>query len=142
MSLGRSTSMGGSVLTLLLLLSPRAYGSGAEDLFAEGKALIAEGRTEEGCAKLAESEKLEHGLGVRFQLAMCREQMGRTASAWAGYLAVASEARPESDRFELGFRNGPAFAVFARAGQPEDADPGGAPVNRRKGTAEHGSLTA
>jgi hypothetical protein len=81
-----------TLLACIAVHPTSAHASDAETLFNEGKTLLAQGRAEEACVKLAESEKLEHGLGVRFYLAMCREQTGRYASAWAGYLAVASEA--------------------------------------------------
>jgi hypothetical protein len=65
----------------------------AQALFAEGRQLVAQGRVAEACTKLAESERLDPGIGTLFHLADCYERLGRTASAWAAYLDVAAQAR-------------------------------------------------
>jgi hypothetical protein len=72
----------------------------AQTLFDEGRKLMAEGKLDKACPKLAESQKLDPGVGTQFQLADCHERLGQTASAWAGFLEVASAARAlgQSDR--------------------------------------------
>lgn len=65
----------------------------ARALFDEGRKLMAEARYAEACQKLEESQALRSGIGTQFNLAECHEKVGRTASAWALYLRVASETR-------------------------------------------------
>jgi serine/threonine-protein kinase len=65
----------------------------ATALFNEGKTLVAQGHEAEGCKKLAESQRLEASIGARYQVAMCDERAGRTASAYAGYAEVAEMAK-------------------------------------------------
>lgn len=62
----------------------------AEALFAEGRELMAKGELAAACAKLADSEKLDPAPGTAFNLALCYERSGRTASAWAEYKTAAS----------------------------------------------------
>src|SRR5579883_3437679 len=65
----------------------------AEQLFDEAKQLIASGHYAEACPKLEQSQKLDAGLGTQFHLADCFQHLGRTATAWALFREVASEAR-------------------------------------------------
>ncbi len=53
----------------------------ADDLFQQGKALMKEGSIHEGCQKLAESLALKHRGGTLLNLAVCRDQEGRYATA-------------------------------------------------------------
>jgi hypothetical protein len=65
----------------------------AQSLFDEGRKLMSAGKFAEACPKLAESQKLDPGVGTQFHLADCYEKMGQTASAWAGFLEAASAAK-------------------------------------------------
>jgi len=65
----------------------------AQALFDEATRLAAAGGYPEACAKFAESNRLDPGIGTQFHLADCYEKSGRFASAWAGFLEVASQAR-------------------------------------------------
>jgi hypothetical protein len=65
----------------------------AQALFDEARRLSAAGRYAEACDKLAESNRLDPGMGTQFHLADCQEKSGKIASAWANFLEVASLAR-------------------------------------------------
>src|SRR6188508_1232334 len=90
-----------SIVLLLVSLVSRAEAqvsgesrrAAAEALFIEGRRLVAEGKTAEGCAKFAESQALDPGVGTLLNLARCYERIGRTASAWTTYREAASRAQ-------------------------------------------------
>lgn len=65
----------------------------AEVLFSEGKRLAQDGDFAAACPKFEESQKLDPGTGTLYRLADCYEHIGRTASAWAAFLEVASSAK-------------------------------------------------
>jgi hypothetical protein len=80
----------------ILLASASARASdpmAAEALFADAKQLMTQGRYTEACPKLEESQRNDAGLGTQFHLADCWQHLGRTASAWALFREVESEAR-------------------------------------------------
>ncbi|MBL8609847.1 MAG: hypothetical protein JNL38_21110 [Myxococcales bacterium] len=74
----------------------------ADHLFSEGLALMRARDFEAACPKLEKSLALDPGTGTKLNLALCYEALGRTASAWTLFNAVASEARratpPRADR--------------------------------------------
>jgi hypothetical protein len=70
----------------------------AQALFDEARRLMAEGKSEEACPKLEESQRLDPGVGTQFNLAVCYEAIGRTASAWSIFLEVAAAARSAAER--------------------------------------------
>lgn len=69
----------------------------AEALFQEGKRLGEEGRIAEACAKFEESQRLEPAPGTLIHLGACYAEVGKTASAWAAFLAVAEVAQRNHD---------------------------------------------
>lgn len=73
----------------------RADESDAERLFREGRALMLEGRFEEACPKIAESQRVEPRVGTLLNLAVCHERRGRLAVAWDEYQKVLAQARSE-----------------------------------------------
>lgn len=90
--------------TSLLLLAPaaaRAQGSAkpggdpaaATALFYEARSLMQKGNYAAACPKLEESLRLDFGIGTQFNLADCNEHVGKTASAWSGFLDVAAAAK-------------------------------------------------
>lgn len=64
----------------------------AEALFRAGRELVDAGKIAEGCPKLEESFRLENKVGTLLNVALCHEQLGKTASAWAELIEVAAQA--------------------------------------------------
>jgi hypothetical protein len=74
----------------------------AQQLFEEGRTLVAAGKHQEACGKFEESQRLEPATGTLLNLALCNEQRGRTASAWLNYHdALTRMARENDPRQEL-----------------------------------------
>jgi len=63
----------------------------ADQLFDQARALMAQGRYAEACAKLESSEAQDPGIGTEFNLARCYDLAGRLASARAMYRRVVEE---------------------------------------------------
>lgn len=57
----------------------------ADALFAEGRALAAQGKYTEACEKFSESERFEPSAGTSLNLGECHERLGRTASAYGAF---------------------------------------------------------
>lgn len=67
--------------------------SEAARLFEEGTTLLEQDRCAEAIAKLQAALELSPGIGARYNLGLCLEKLGRTASAWRAFEAVAELAR-------------------------------------------------
>jgi hypothetical protein len=70
----------------------------AEVLFNEGKKLLADKQYDAACTKLAESNRLDPGIGTMLHLASCYEKQGKTASAWGQFREAEQIARKEGDK--------------------------------------------
>lgn len=65
----------------------------AQSLFEQAKQLMTEGKYGEACPKLEQSQGLEAAAGTLLNLALCHEQQGKIATAWADFKAALSVAR-------------------------------------------------
>ncbi len=65
----------------------------AQSLYDEGRALMTAKNFPQACPKLEESQRLDPAPATQFHLADCYERIGRTASAWAAFLEVASTSK-------------------------------------------------
>jgi hypothetical protein len=75
-----------AIAVLLVISAPAARAddkAAAEAAFLRGKQLLKDGFLAEACDAFARSEKLDPQLGTQYNLALCYEKLGRTASAWA-----------------------------------------------------------
>lgn len=95
------------VIVLLLLSTPRAArGSDpledfqdpavAQNLVVEARALIASRSYADACPKLEQSVRLVPDLDTHFELADCSERVGKLATAWAQFVAVADQSKAAS----------------------------------------------
>jgi serine/threonine-protein kinase len=67
----------------------------AEALFREGRALMDAGNYGAACPKLAESYSQDPATGTLLALAVCEQESGKTASAWAHFAEALSRAKRE-----------------------------------------------
>jgi serine/threonine-protein kinase len=74
----------------------------AQELFDQGKRLMASGRIAEACPRFEESQRLDPALGTLLNLADCYEQQRRLPEAWSKFFEAAqvarSEAHPDAER--------------------------------------------
>lgn len=97
----RAVALGCCAVAFAIALSAsraHAQGSGtdearAEELFTEGRRLMAAERYAEACAKFRESQRLDSGVGTLLNLGRCYAKQGKTASAWHIYGEAAALAR-------------------------------------------------
>lgn len=92
-----------------------AAAAAAQRLFEEGRELMAEGRYEEACPRLAESQRLDPGTGTLLNLADCYERTGRDASAWATYKLAETSAKRQGHRPRVELAVEGAERTLARA---------------------------
>jgi hypothetical protein len=81
----------------------RAGTAGAEEptraatLFEQGRQLFDEGRVDEACSTLAESDRLEPAVGTIGLLAACHEKQNKLGTAYREYLETADRAAKLND---------------------------------------------
>ena len=87
------------LLTLMIAAAPRPALAGTADeataqvLFEDGKKALADKDFELACRKLEKSQQLAPANGTLLFLAICRENQGKTATAWVLFHEVVSVAR-------------------------------------------------
>ncbi|MRG96537.1 tetratricopeptide repeat protein [Polyangium spumosum] len=65
----------------------------AEEAFVRGREFMDQGKPAEACPRFEESVRLDPSVGALLNLALCSDQLGRTATAWARYKEAANLAR-------------------------------------------------
>ncbi len=90
----RSSCLVAPIVLLLAAPWPAYAGdpAAAQTLFDEARQLMTQGQYASACPKLQESQELDPGLGTQFHLADCLQHLGRSASAWALFREVESQA--------------------------------------------------
>lgn len=78
--------------------APAGDAAAAQALFYEARQLMKENKFGLACPKLEESLRLDYGIGTEFNLADCNEKLGKVATAWSGYLNVASAAHTSNQK--------------------------------------------
>lgn len=82
----------------------------AAALFDQGRTLMSEGKLDEACVKLAESQRLDPGGGTLLNLALCHEKQGKIATAWTEF----REARAMAKKDNRPDREGAADTAIAK----------------------------
>lgn len=86
----------------------------AEALFREGRDLMRDGRTREACRKFEESLRLDRVLGTLLNSAVCHEEEGKIATAWAEFTEAAERAAKEGQADRVSFASDKAAALAPR----------------------------
>jgi hypothetical protein len=95
---GSRAAAGTLIVVALVAVAPHAGAATdtekqAQVLFLQAMKLLAGKQYAEACDKLARSQELDPGMGTQFRLAECYEKLGRPASAYVQYTAVAEAAK-------------------------------------------------
>jgi serine/threonine-protein kinase len=80
--------------------NPAEQKAAAQVLFEEGRSLVEQGKFADACPKLAESERLDPGIGTMLWLGDCYENTDRTASAWVTFKEASGAAAARHDERE------------------------------------------
>lgn len=118
----------------------------AEALYKSALDLMEQGKNEEACPKLKQSQEIDPAVGTLLYLGLCYERVGKPASAWAAYRAAGEASRKanQPERREIALERAakiePTLSTLTLVMAPEARVPGlhilldGAPV----GTASLG----
>ncbi len=100
MPFARQSSLFAVAFTLASLVAPAAHTaptaadrSMGQSLFEDGRRLMTAGDYAAACPKLQESNRLEPSGGTLLNLALCREQEGKLATAWTHFKQALSAAK-------------------------------------------------
>jgi hypothetical protein len=129
-----STTRATSALALAVWLGLAALGhadrrpgdaAAAEAAFREGRHLLGAGQVAAACAQFETSQRLDPASGTQINLADCYSRLGRTASAWAAFVAVAdrdgkSARGAEARRRAAALEPRLSRLVITAAGAPPD----------------------
>ena len=113
----RSATPAALLAILLGLTAPAAHADDratAQELFQQGKDLLAAGKAAEACTKFAAAADLVQTAGVRLNLASCYEKIGRTASAWTRYDEALTIAERAGDSAAATFASSAKSALTPR----------------------------
>src|SRR5688500_12933519 len=84
-----------------LAAPPRAWAqnekAAADNIFREGQRLFRQGDTADACRHFEASLKLMNQIGVRLNLAVCYERLGKLLAAYVQFRAAELAARDASD---------------------------------------------
>lgn len=75
----------------------------AAQLFEDGRALLGQGRIDQACPKLEESQRLDPGGGTLLNVALCHERQGRTATAWVEFVEARGAAKADNRTLRVAF---------------------------------------
>jgi hypothetical protein len=107
----------GALLAMAIVIASESgaalAASPAEDLFQEGRRLLAAGQTGEACARFTESYAMVASSGTLLNLALCHQTQGKTATAWNEYKAAARLARNQGREDRATVADGKAHALEA-----------------------------
>jgi hypothetical protein len=106
------------ILAGLVLVAPNTARAGnpaaAEELFRQGLTLMEREQYPEACRKFEASQNEDPSPGTLLNLGACYETLGRTASAWAAYVAAVELARERRRKAQEKDANARAEALVPR----------------------------
>jgi tetratricopeptide (TPR) repeat protein len=82
---------------VICALAPLAHADRADQLFKQGKKLLAEKKYLEACTAFEESDRLDPGIGTKLNVAKCYEEWGKLATAWRWYTDAEHMAQAAKD---------------------------------------------
>jgi tetratricopeptide (TPR) repeat protein len=83
---------------LLAMIGNAAADDQSDRLFAEGRALVAQGKPDEACAKFQQSFVIDrHAIGTLLNIGLCNERQGKVATAVKRYREVVDHAEEQNN---------------------------------------------